>query len=294
MAWLTVKSAERHGATALIVTGHSRTEKYMPLVRNLLDTFWDEHPPCFFLTDGASQLSEDVLSFPGLTWVELFVAGLARIRQQRPWTKHVFHMLEDHCPLRRCDGDRLDRIFSIAAQHDLDAVAFPTYSWPWSETDATDFPDGLVRTWRRVETLQLESELLAVVPPDFFRYFQVQPTLWRLDYLEEACSYAMAQGITDAWSFEAMRWPHARCHYVSRYDWPTVHHGFLVQGKLNPAAIAYLDRKRAECSHRALVREAIGIESPMLFDSIQMLIRTKRLIRCGLTGVKNRVTAKAR
>jgi hypothetical protein len=287
-------SIEQDGTIAFIVTSHKGTEKYIPLVRNLLGTFWNEHPPCFFLTDGASQPSEDVLSFPGSTWIELFAAGLARIRQQRPSTKHVFHMLEDHCPLRRCDGGRLDRIFDIASRHDLDAVAFPTYSWPWNQTDTTNFPDGLVRTWRRVETLQVEGELLAAVPPDFFRYFQVQPTLWRLDYLEAACSYAMAQGIGDAWSFEAMRWPQAGRHYVSRYDWPTVHHGFLAQGKLNPAAIIYLDRKRAQRLHRVLVREAIGIESPILFDSIQMLIRTKQLIRRGLADVKNRVTAKAR
>jgi hypothetical protein len=41
-----------------------------------------------------------------------------------------------------------------------------------------------------------------------------------------------------------------------------------------------------------LVREAIGIDSPLLFDSIQTLIRTKSLIRRGLAGVKKSVTAK--
>jgi hypothetical protein len=292
--WPPVTSAARAQNVAFLVTCHIRTEKYIPLIRNLLDTFWPGHPPRRFFTDGSSQQSDDVFSFPRSTWVELLSAGLRRIRQERPQTKHVFHMLEDHCPLRRCDGDRLARIFEIAARHDLDAISFPTYPWPWHETDATIYPDGLVRTWRRQETIELNSELLAIVPPDFFRYFQVQPTLWRLDYLEAACAYARAQGVTDAWAFEAMRWPNARRHYVSRYDWPTVHHGFLVQGELNPAAIVYLDRERAEPSHRALVRDAIGIGSPMLFESIQMFIRIKRLIRRRLAGVKKWVTAKAR
>ena len=285
---------ERDGTVIFLVTCHARTEKYIPLVRSLVDTFWSRHPPCCFVTDGSSQISGDVVAFSGLNWIELLLAGLARIKQRWPRASHVFHMLEDHCPLRPCDSDRLERIFGIAARHDLNAVAFPTYPWPWNETDPTVYPDGLVRTWRRKETIELGGELLAVVPPDFFRYFQVQPTLWRLDYIEAACAYAMAQGVTDAWAFEAMRWPNAGRHYVSRCDWPTVHHGFLVQGKLNPAAIDYLDRERAAPSHRALVRDAIGIESPMLFDSIQMLIRTKRLIRRGLAGVKKRVTAKAR
>ncbi len=88
--------------------------------------------------------------------------------------------------------------------------------------------------------------------------------------------------------------PMAEPHYISQYDWPTVHHGFLAQGKLNPAAIAYLDRKGAAGPHRVLVREAIGIESPLLFDAIQAVMRAKGLIRRGLAGVKQRVTATAR
>lgn len=281
------------GTIILLVTSHSRTDKYIPLVRNLLAAFWAEHPRCCFLTDGTSQAAADVLSFPGLAWIELLQAGLAAIKRERPTTTFVFHMLEDHCPLRHCDAKRLDRIFAIAGREDFAAVLFPTYAWPWHETDATKYADGLVRTWRRKEIQEIDGEVFAVVPADFFRYFQVQPTLWRLDYLEQACAYAIAQGIKDAWAFEAMRWTEAGAHYVSRYDWPTVHHGFLIQGRLNPAAVVYLDRKRAGGPHRVLVREAIGIESPLLFNSIQTLIRAKSWIRRGLSGVKKRVAAKA-
>lgn len=127
-------SLSQDGTIAFLVTSHSRTEEYIPLVGNLLDTFWSEHPPRYFLTDGVSQASGNVLSFPGLTWIALFSAGLGRIKRERPQTRYVFHMLEDHCPLRPCDGNRLDRIFEIAAGNDLDAVSFPTYPWPWNET----------------------------------------------------------------------------------------------------------------------------------------------------------------
>jgi hypothetical protein len=198
-------------------------------------------------------------------------------------------MLEDHCPLRSCDGSRIDRIFDAAIRNELDVVAFPTYSWPWNETDPTEFPDGLIRTWRRVETTDFDGEQFAVVPLEFFRYFQVQPSLWRFDYLLSACRNATALGISDAWAFEAMRWSGAGRHYVSKYDWPSVHHGFLAQGKLNPEAITYLDRKRAPRQHRALVRDAIGVESPLLFDALQILNRTKRLIGRSLAGMKKRV-----
>jgi hypothetical protein len=288
-----MNSSAPNGAIAFLVTCHSRTEKYIPLVRDLLATFWPEHPPCCFLTDGTTQAAGDAWSFPDAAWVALLQAGLARIGQEQPQTQYVLHMLEDHCPLRRCDAERLARIFAIAEREDFAAVSFPTYAWPWDETDMTEHPDGLVRTWRRKETRELDGELFAAVPRDFFRYFQVQPTLWRLDYLQAACAYAQAEGIGDVWAFEAMRWPKAEPHFVSGYDWPTVHHGFLAQGRLNPAAIAYLDRKQAAALHRALVGEAIGIESPLLFDSLQTLSRTKSLIRRGLAGMKRRVTVKA-
>jgi hypothetical protein len=286
-------STEHLSTVVLVVTSHTRTEKYIPLVRDCLATFWPEHPRCYFLTDGTTQAAEDVWNVPDLAWVELLQAGLARIRQERPRTKYVLHMLEDHCPLRRCDAQRLARIFAIAVCEDFAAVSFPTYAWPWHETDTREHADGLVRTWRRKETRELDGELLAAVPQDFFRYFQVQPTLWRLDYLQAACAYAQAEAVGDVWAFEGMRWPKAEPHFVSCYAWPTVHHGFLAQGRLNPAAIAYLDRKRAVGPHRMLVREAIGIDSPLLFDSIQALNRTKGLIRRGLAGMKRRVTAKA-
>lgn len=278
----------------LAVTAHSRTEKYIPLVRNLIDTFWRSHPPRYFLTDGASQSENDVVSFPRLNWVELAAAGLAQLKHRHPQATHVFLMLEDHCPLRSCDERRLEEIFAIASREKMSAIAFPTYSWPWQETESRSFADGFVRTWRRKETIVRDGELFAVVPRDFFRYFQVQPTLWRFDYLQAACDYALTRGIADAWNFEAMRWTQAMPHYVSQYNWPTVHHGFLEQGKLNRAAIAYLDRCTAIGAHRMLIREAIGFESPLLFDSLQFLTRAKGHIRGGLSRMKRGALSRAR
>jgi hypothetical protein len=278
----------------LAVTAHSRTEKYIPLVRDLIDTFWPSHPSRYFVTDGVSPSGADVISFSCSNWVQLASAGLTRIKQDHPQATHVFLMLEDHSPLRACDEPRLGRIFQIAVREGFSAISFPTYAWPWQETDSRDYPDGLIRTWRHKETIERDGEMFAVVPSEFFRYFQVQPTLWHLDYLQVALDHALTRGITDAWSFEAMRWPQALPHYVSQYNWPTVHHGFLEQGKLNTAAIVYLDRRHAMGAYRMLVREAIGVESPTLFDSLQFLNRAKARIRGGLGRVKRAASTRAR
>ena len=144
---------------------------------------------------------------------------------------------------------------------------------------------------RHRQTVELDGELFAAVPAGLLPLLPFNRRSPRLDYLT-GLFYALAQQIADAWSFEAMlaagRQP---LHFTLRLaDGPS---WFSGSRQLNPAAILYLDRKHAALPHRTLVREAIGIGSPMLFNSIQMLTRTKHAIRRRLAGVKKRVTARA-
>ena len=127
------------------------------------------------------------------------------------------------------------------------------------------YPDGLVRGWRKVNVCQIGGEQFAVVPRDFFRYFQVQPTIWNIDYLIRACTVAFDSGIRNVWEFEAMQWDGAAQHYVANYHWPTVHHGFLASGKVNPSAITYMDKVIGAELYIQLIRDLIGIGSPMLY-----------------------------
>src|SRR5262249_55746840 len=151
---------------------------------------WPGHPPLRFLADGGSPAS-DLLIEDEPEFVPLLARGLARLRSEFPALTHVFHMLEDHCPLRPCDGAQIARVMAEASRRNLAAVSFVTYEWPWTTTDMTDYADGLVRAWRKIDVLTLGSERLAVVPRRYFRYFQLQPTLWRLDYLERICAEAL-------------------------------------------------------------------------------------------------------
>ena len=254
--------------TVILCTTHSKAARYLPLVRSAIDAFWAGRPPVRFLTDGSVELAADVYIESASHFVPLLARGLARLRGEFPNATRVFHMLEDHCPLRACDADRISAVVSIAIDQDLAAVSFPTYHWPWNETDTTEYPDGLVRTWRRIETREISGESLAVVPRDFFRYFQVQPTVWRISYFEQACAAAIAAGVLDPWQFEALRLSNSEQHYVSAYNWPTVHHGFLVQGRINPVAIDFIDKRTGRTFRRELIRDLMGTRSEIL-DSIQ-------------------------
>jgi hypothetical protein len=218
-----------------------------------------------FLTDGGLDPQSDTFVEGDLGFSRLLMQGLMRLRVMYPAVTRVFYLLEDHCPLRQCDMDRLLRVCKVAAEHDLGAVTFPTYNWPWGEVESKVYPDGLVRTWRKIEIANLSGERFAVVPSDFFRYFQLQPTLWRCEYLERVCAAAIAARKTDPWQFEALRFRDAEQHYVASYNWPTVHHGFLVQGSINPAAVRYADRAAHLRLRRQLIEEVVGVNSEMLF-----------------------------
>ena len=249
----------------LLVTTFSRVEKYIPIIENLLNRLWVDHPPCYFLTDGDAQKNKSVLALCRGDWVGMFLEGLLQLKKRHPDAKYVFHMLEDHCPLRACDSVKIRSICQLARRYELNAVAFPTYSWPWNETQDDIYPDDLIRGWRRIDVRQIGSERFAAVPRDFFRYFQVQPTIWNIDYLIQACGVALERGIRNVWQFEAMHWDGAAQHYVADYHWPTVHHGFLAAGKVNPSAITYMDKAIGAELYVELIRDLIGVGSPMLY-----------------------------
>jgi hypothetical protein len=230
-----------------------------------------------FLTDGGAA-GPDIFVEDETSFVPLLERGLARLRSEFPDLTHVFHMLEDHCPLRLCDARQIQRVLGEAKRHNLSAVSFVTYEWPWELTDASEYSDGLVRTWRSIEVASFGCEKFAVVPRKFFRYFQLQPSVWRCDYLEWACAEALRLGITDPWRFEAMQLPMAEQHYVSFYRWPTAHHGFLAQGRINPAAIDFASGDAASLRRR-LIRGVTGGESEFLYCLYRILDRGVRLAR---------------
>jgi hypothetical protein len=265
--------------TIMLVTTHARAARYIPLVRAAINAFWAQQPTVRFLTDGGLEPASDVYVEPETHFVPLLARGLARVRDEFPTARQIFHMLEDHCPLQPCEANRISAVVSIAIGYDMAAVSFPTYRWPWNETDTGEYPDGQVRTWRRIETQEIAGERLAIVPKNFFRYFQVQPTLWRMSYLERVCAAAMTAEVLDPWQFEAMRLQLAEQHYVSAYNWPTVHHGFLVQGRVNSAAIDFIDKKVGIDLRQQLIRDLIGTRSETAYRAQRAVLHYIRQFR---------------
>ncbi len=273
---------------AMLVSTHRQAAHYVPSIREAMAALCPIPWPVVFLTDGGLEPQSDTFVEEEAEFSRLLMQGLARLRAVYPAVRRVFYMLEDHCPLRHCDADRLLRVCEVAEEHDLAAVSFPTYKWPWGEIESKAYPDGLVRTWNKIEITNFSGERFAVVPRDFFRYFQLQPTLWRLEYLERVCAAAIAAGKEDPWRFETLRFQDAEQHYISSYDWPTVHHGFLVKGSVNLAAVHYADRAARLRLRRQLIKEIVGVNSEMLLMLRSAGARIWRRVRARYRRLGNR------
>lgn len=261
----------------LMVSTYAKVARFVPLVRQTLEEMWPEHPPLRFLTDGGID-GADVIVGREREFVPLMAEGLARIREEFPAATHVFHMLEDHCPLRCCDHVRVEATMSAALEHTLAAVAFVTYDWPWDLSHGELQRTGAIYGLSKFDVESFSGESIAAVPRTFFRYFQLQPTIWKIDYLIDVLTSAKAQEVTDPWNFEAISYAHAGQHYVSRYRWPTVHNGFMAQGRVNDKAIAFADRQVAGPLRHALIREAVGVDSEGLYKLQLTQARARRLI----------------
>lgn len=252
--------------TAVLISTFSRMKKYAPAIEAAIDRCWPEHPAIYFISDSELPGIGRQIQLADACWTEILLHGLLTMRKQHPALDYVFLMLDDHCPLRPCDAVATSAYLEIARSGNLGVISFPTYDWPWNETATTEYPDGLVRVWRTVEIDVVDGRKLALVPRDYFRYFQVQPAFWRVEYLISVCQAALASGIRDPWAFEAMSLDGAPQHHVADYNWPSVHHGFIAGGKVNPAAISYISKKAAPELHSRLLREVVGVNSVTIYQ----------------------------
>ena len=252
----------------MLTSTFSRMTKYAPAIAAAIDRNWPQHPRNYFIADCEVPQIQAQFSFPAACWTEVLLFGLIQIKGKHPGLTHVFYMIDDHCPLQPCDAEVISAYFEIARRRDLAAVWFPTFEWPW-ETARIEYP-----TAQKIDIDIVDGRRLAVVPRDFFRYFAVQPACWNLDYLIKACKVALDKGIRDTWAFEALQWEGAARHFVADYNWPSVHHGFMAAGNINPTAIAYMSRTNAAELRGQLLRDSIGINNAALY---RMYCRVRRL-----------------
>ena len=268
----------------IVTPTYSGVAKYHSEALPLLDAFWPGHPPAIVFSDRNNLTKSDVIVKSDTNWLDILLNGLLSVRKTRPEITYVFLLLDDHYPLRACDCSLIAANFDAVVKNRLGCISFVTYEWPWARTEHIDYPDGMIRTWRNIDVTRFNGCEMARIPFSFFRYFQLQPSFWELDYLIEICREAFEEQCFDPWSFESFSYSQPRQHYVSRYAWPSVHHGFLVQGKVNPEAIDFIQMPEGREFRRLLLRESIGCDSVTVFRILRFLKRlhggVMRLANC--------------
>jgi hypothetical protein len=270
----------------MLTSTFSRMTKYAPAITAAIDRNWPQHPKNYFIADCAVPRIKDQFSLMDACWTEVLLFGLTQIKEKHPGLTHVFYMIDDHCPLRPCDSEIISAYLEIAQRRGLAAIWFPTFEWPWDETASSiEYPDGLVAGWRTIQIDIMDGRRLAVVPRNFFRYFAVQPACWSLEYLIRACKIALDRGIRDTWAFEELRWEEAAQHYIADYHWPSVHHGFMAAGTINPTAIAYMSRAHAGELRTQLIRDSIGINNVVLYRVYRQIRRLAHRVKTQLWPV---------
>jgi hypothetical protein len=255
----------------IITPTYSGATKYYSEAMPLLDAFWPGHPPTAVFSDCNDLKKGHVIVKSNTNWLDILLNGLLSVRTTRPEISYVFLLLDDHYPLRKCNCSLIAANFDAVVKNRLSCVSFVTYQWPWTSTEHIDYPDGMIRTWRNIDITWFNGCEMARVPFNFFRYFQLQPSFWNLDYLIEVCHEAFEKQCLDPWSFESLSCGNRRQHYVSRYAWPCVHHGFLAHGKINPEAIDFIQMPEGREFRSFLLRESIGFNSMTAFRMLRFL-----------------------
>jgi hypothetical protein len=278
--------------TVLLVSTFAKMAKFIPAVEIAIDRCWPTHPTVYFISDYPLPSITNQFFQRGASWTQVLLHGLSAVGERYPGLDYIFLMLDDHCPLQACDPSALTAYFDIVRRHQLAVVWFPTFEWPWKSPHIAH-PAVPARSGHRIEIEELGDRRFAVVPRDFFRYFSLQPACWDIQYLTSVCRTALDSAITDPWRFEQMAWDGARQHYVAEYNWPSVHHGFMAAGKLNPAAISYMSRTAVPELHKQLIREA-GFNSVFVYQLYRMLKIVLRFLRIAVKRIVSSVSLIAR
>ena len=255
---------------AVLVLFGPRLAPWHDLIMPSLDTLWSGHPPVFSVLPPGTAVAPGpgVITGSQSGWVALLREALLALRARQPDCRYVFSFIEDHCPLHVVDAVRVARFLDDAMASDRACTSFVTYDWPWDKTAPDDrAADGRTMTWRERAIEDTPAGRVARVPDDFFRYNQCQPSLWNIDYYLSLCDQALAAGIDNPWAFEEAVFPRQAPHFIADYAWPSVHHGFMAQGVINPEAIRVVSRRVAPLRRR-LIAEYLTVRGvwPLLAD----------------------------
>jgi hypothetical protein len=216
--------------TILLVMAYSKTEQYLPAIRQNLDLFWPGRPRTLYVTDGEVSGS-DVVQAKGTSFVELLAAASAAIRERFPDATNAFVLLEDLCPLWPVDEAAMSRAQDLVRRHQK---KFICHNWKARITDRTSRYDH----WDGPLALKDDKITLFLMPKDCEFFNCLVASFWNLDHLDHVLAVKCALDLHDPWSFELPLPDNEDDHFMFEGIWPVAIDGFSARGKINSESVA--------------------------------------------------------
>jgi hypothetical protein len=265
-------------------------ERYCPILAKHLDAMWPGHPDLYFaLPKGKDSSYDKIIRTSAETWLETLQEGLEHLKKTH---SHVFILLEDHFPLKSCDGGLIEKVLLVMQEENFKCVFFVKYEWPWHKADFHKDSDGRMIGWDKIDTVTFKGLRFAKMPVNFFKYNQCQPAIWEIDYYLQVIHQAAKAGAFNPWQFESYTAPNQSPHFVCDYRWPSITNGYLSKGIIDWGAIREIEMPKGKVLRQALLKEFFKhspFPAPILFLIGEMYFRLPAQIKYILRPLARRL-----
>jgi hypothetical protein len=217
-----------------------------------------------------------------VAWSSVLHEGLVQLRK-RLGCSHVFVLLEDHVPLRPCDGALITELCDVARDADLRCLYFCMHDWPWQSTACSIDADGRIRGWQTIDVVSIRGHRMARMARNDLFFNRCQPALWSIDDYIELTAAAVRAGIDDPWRFETFLPPGQPDHFVSEYRWPSRKSGYRRNGKVYLRALYLMAMPGGFELRDELLRERFPRLPPRLRRGLGDLLGLWGRLRAGLS-----------
>jgi len=223
----------------LLLSTHSKNEKYVDLCITIITELWPEAPELIVCTNKGSFSYQDRVISAHKDWVPMMedcinqLVAAGRIPEEEP----IVLVLEDHIPHAAINNKtilQLADFLRTSGDSYLNLGGYGKGRQKIADVDGT-----------------------SVYAMDLHTFSSLHPAIWSVQHFRRTLSNALESGISDPWRFERIRLART-CHYTTGSKiWPSTHGGFLWQGKVNVPALKHMKQGSSLLLRRQLFMKLI-------------------------------------
>lgn len=238
----------------ILMCTYSHNEPYVDLCVDILGQFWPGHPELVVCSDRGNFVYANKVVTPGATWTGVLAGGLRGLQDSGRVGERdqVLLLLEDHVPSGPVPTSVIERLLPF-----LDARRAGYVNLSGHGASA---PAG------KVEGCDIHVL-------DMYHFSSLHPAIWTVAHLARTLDYARENGLESPWQFECIRLPGSEHLTTQGVLWPSVHGGFLWQGRVNVPALRSMKQGAQKALRTMLLRKLAGEIPRRLVNRVAALSR---------------------